>query len=222
MASSISVAILDDHQSIVDGYRYRLGRVPGIDVVGAITYADELEPLLASTKVDLLLLDLSVPTSADNPNPYPVLHLIPKLQERYPDLHMIIISMHCVRPLINKVMDAGLNGYILKDDMTAIQNLGKIIESVVTVGSLYLSPQVKKALNLGSNQSPDLTPRQLEVLSLCAAYPNETTAQLANRLHLADSTVRNLLSGVYERLEVSNRTAAVMRARDLGLVVSSP
>ena len=60
--------------------------------------------------------------------------------------------------------------------------------------------------------------RQLEALSLCAAYPDATTAELAGMLGVAHSTLRNLLSGAYLRLNVRSRTAAVAKAKRLGLI----
>ena len=67
-----------------------------------------------------------------------------------------------------------------------------------------------------------LTPRQLEVLSLCAAYPDASTSDLAQMMTISNSTVRNLLSSVYLRLGVHSRTAAVEKARERGLVTPRP
>ncbi len=67
-----------------------------------------------------------------------------------------------------------------------------------------------------------LTPRQQQALSLAAAYPDHTSAELALRLGVAQSTARNLLSGAYLRLGVRSRAAAVAKARHLGLITSSP
>jgi DNA-binding CsgD family transcriptional regulator len=63
-----------------------------------------------------------------------------------------------------------------------------------------------------------LTPRQREVLSLLASRPYLTTAGMAEVLEVAPSTIRNLLSDAYERLEVPNRAAAIVKARQLGLI----
>src|SRR5215211_4034572 len=82
-AEKVRVAILDDHQSIIDGYIFRFSRTPEIEVVAIASYGEELEPLLAKHRVDVLLLDLSVRTSPENPNPFPILHTIPKLLQKY-------------------------------------------------------------------------------------------------------------------------------------------
>jgi len=72
-------------------------------------------------------------------------------------------------------------------------------------------------LALTSEDSP-LTARQLQALSLCAAYPDATTGELADMLGVAHSTLRNLLSEAYLRLDVRNRTAAIEQARKMGLI----
>jgi DNA-binding NarL/FixJ family response regulator len=219
MSASIRIAILDDHQSIVDGYLYRLDKEPDLQVVGTLTFGDQLEPFLNEHPVDVLLLDVSVSSSTDNRNPYPVLHIIPALLQRHPGLVMLVISMHTERALIQSVMEVGASGYILKDDAPAIRELAAIIKSVAH-GGIYLSQQAHEALLKSQTDSayPDLTTRQLEVLSLMAAHPGSSSAELALRLGVSTSTLRNLASSAYLRLDVRTRSAAIAKARQLGLI----
>lgn len=217
MIQQIRVAILDDHQSIVDGYLYRLSYDPVIEVVATALFGEDLEPILAGDPIDVLLLDVNVPTSRDNPNPYPVLHLIPELLQRYPNLNVLVISMHDQRTLIKAVVKAGASGYILKDDQNSIKDLGAIVRSIAN-GGIYFSQQAHRKLLKPQNEDSPLTPRQQEILSIIAAYPDLTAAQVAIRLNVANSTVRNHLSSAYLRLGVSNRSAAIAKARHLGLI----
>lgn len=219
----VRVAILDDHQSIIDGYTYRLSSTPEIEVVATATYGEELEPLLTRYPVDVLLLDLSVRTSPENPNPYPVLHIIPRLLQRLDNLSILVISMFAEPGLLRSVIEAGASGYVLKDDQAAFRDLGNVVLSISN-GGIYFS---KKAHNLYMQTdtvmgSEVLTPRQMEVLSLCAAYPDASTSHLAQMMSISNSTVRNLLSSVYLRLGVHSRTAAVEKAREMGLVTPRP
>jgi two-component system, NarL family, nitrate/nitrite response regulator NarL len=222
MAEPIRVVILDDHQSIVDGYCYRLSNVPEIQIAGTLAYGASVEPFLADNRADVLLLDVNVPTAADNPNPYPILHLIRRLLELYPDLAILVISMHNQRTLIQAVLEAGASGYIVKDDRDSIRQLASVIISIAN-GGVFFSQQahqqlVRRQIDPGeANQL--LTPRQLEVLSLCSAYPGSTTAELARQLGVENSTVRNLLSSAYVRLNVNNRAAALAKARQAGLIL---
>ena len=207
--------IMDDHQSIVDGYLYRLSNFPEIEVTATLAYGDELEPALKKYPTDVLLLDVEVPTSPTNQNPYPILHIIPKLLQLYPDLIVLVLSMHTGRGLIRAVVEAGASGYILKDDRERIQDLGKAILSVVGGGVCFSDKALKAFLD---KKDEPLTIRQLEVISLCAAYPNSKTAELAHMMKIANSTVRNLLSSAYLKLGVQTRAAAVAKAREIGII----
>lgn len=219
MKNKIKATIMDDHQSIVDGYLYRLRSVPQIEVVDTISYGDELEPALKKQPVDVILLDVLVPISPTNPNPYPILHTIPKLLELYPDLVVLVISMHAERGLIRAVMEAGASGYILKDDRERIQELGKWVVSVAAGGVCFSDRALKAFLNTKDQQ---FSTRQLEAFSLCAAYPNSKTAELARKMKIANSTVRNLLSHAYLKLDVQTRAAAVAKARQMGIITPEP
>jgi two-component system nitrate/nitrite response regulator NarL len=218
-SEKIRLAILDDHQGIIDGYLYRLSNSQDIEVVFTLSYGETLEPMLAQHPVDVLLLDVSVPTGPQNANPYPILHLIPRLLQTYPNLEILVISMYSHRALINSIMEAGASGYILKDDQMSILELAAIIR-LVAHGGIHLSQKAHQELMKRStgNLSQPLSTRQTEALSLCAAYPEANMAQLAQQMGVANSTIRNLLSGAYLKLNVRNRSAAVAKARQMGLI----
>jgi DNA-binding NarL/FixJ family response regulator len=215
MKDKIQVMIMDDHQGIVDGYLYRLSIVPNIAVVGTLSYGEDLEPALKENPVDVLILDVEVPASPDNPNAYPILHTIPKLLRLYPNLAILVISVHNEPGLVRAIVEAGAVGYILKSDSNKIQELGKWIVSLVN-GDPCFSDKILRAFPGRINEP--FTPRQLEALSLCAAYPNSKTAELARKMKIADSTLRNLLSTVYIKLGVQTRAAAIARARQIGII----
>ena len=215
MANKIQVIIMDDHQSIVDGYLYRLSNVPEIEVIATLAYGDDLEPTLQEHPVDVLVLDVEVPASPENSNPYPILHTIPKLLQLYPNLAILVISMHNEPGLIRAVIDAGATGYILKSDSSKIQELGKWILSLVN-GDPCFSDKILRVFPGRPNEP--FTARQLEALSLCAAYPNSKTAELAGKMKIANSTLRNLLSTVYLKLGVQTRAAAIAKARQMGII----
>lgn len=217
MSERIRVGILDDHQSIIDGYVLRLSKAPELDVVATARFGEELEPMLADDNVDVLLLDVQVPTSPNNDNPFPILHVIPELLERHPRLVILALSQYVQRTLIKAVVEAGASGYIFKDDYASIRELGSIVRSVAR-GGIHFSQGAYRKLTKYDDDEATLTPRQREVLSLAAAYPELTSAELAARLQVAQSTVRNLLSNAYLRLGVRNRAAAIAKARNLSLI----
>ena len=219
MNKKLRVTILDDHQSIVDGYVYRLEKDPQIEVIATIHCGEDLEPTLAKHLPDVLLLDVNVPASAENRNPYPIMHAIPRLLQRYPDLNILVISMHAERGLIRAVMEAGASGYILKDDQATVKDLGSVVKSIAAGGVHFSQIALELYTKYLSTENNDLlTPRQLEVLSLCAAYPDSTSAELAHKMSVSNSTIRNLLSAAYLKLGVHNRAAAIAKARETGLI----
>ncbi|MBI5052121.1 MAG: response regulator transcription factor [Chloroflexi bacterium] len=224
MMNTIHVAILEDHPLMIKGYESSLSTAPHITVVKTARFGEDLLPMLAQHAVDLLLLDVQVPTSEENRSVYPILAVIPKIMERYQSLQVLVSSMHNDRGLIQAFMENGASGYILKDDLKAMRDLETIITSIVYDDEIYLSEgaqfQVDKqrGKKTGATQ---LTTGQLKALSLCGAYPDKSITQLAKQLNVANSTVRNTLSTSYMRLGVRSRNAAVEKARRLGLIDSN-
>jgi two-component system, NarL family, response regulator NreC len=217
---NVMVAIMEDHQTMLDGYRYRLGLTSAITIVGEARTWAELQNLVETTPIDVLIMDVVVPTDDNNTNPFPILHVLPALVEAHPELSVLIISMIGERVLIRALLDAGARGYILKDENTVIQEqLGAIILLLATGGN-YVSQRVFDLLNSGAPTSKllQLTPRQVAALSLCASNPNWSRSQLADALGVTHSTARNLLSGAYVRLGVNTLPAALAKARSLGLL----
>lgn len=218
MKKSISVAILEDHQSVVDGYMYRLRDEPQIEVVLTTAYSLHLEQSLRDIEVDILLLDIHVPISPENASYTPILLFVNKLKQTYPQMAIIIISMHSSHSLIKALSDAGASGYILKDDHKTIHRLKWVIMTVAN-GGVYYSKTAHEALMSSIREDKSiLTPRQIEVISLLAAYPHLTSASAAFELNISHSTVRNLLSDIYSRLNVKNRSAAILAAQQKGLI----
>ena len=215
----INVAILEDHQSTIDGYRLRLSEHPATNVVTSSLFSEKLFTMLDTHPVDVLILDINVPISKENRNIQPIHQLITGLKLKYPDLVILVISMHAQRTMIKTILKAGTSGYILKDDYDSIRNLGKIVETLAE-GGTFMSNRVRDIFFNGHANDLMLTQRELEVLSICAAYPDESTAELAERLEVANSTVRNFLHKIYIKLQVHGRAAAILKAQEIGLLPS--
>lgn len=218
MLTGIKVAILDDHQSILDGYRYRLSD-PECEIVGIALYGEDIEKILAASRPNVLILDANVRSSPENSNPFPILLFVRTTLQKYPDLKILVISMLTSGALIEALVDAGVRGYIFKDDESSIRQLCHVVKSVAE-GGVYFSPGAWEKVRPGKS-ALILTSRQLEVLSVSAAYPDLSTYAQAQKLAVSSSTFRNLLSGAYKRLGVSTRTAAIVRANRLGLIANA-
>ena len=219
MADVINLAILEDHQATIDGYIHRLSSNPNIKIAGTCLFSQCMKALLIDRVVDMLILDINVPISEENRNIQPIHQFLTELKSNFPDLMILVISMHSQRAMIKSILEAGTSGYILKDDYDSIRNLGKIIETLADGGS-FMSNRVRDIFFNGKADDMTLTPRELEVLSVCAAYPDEPTANLAERLEIANPTVRNFLHKIYLKLQVHGRAAAILKAQEMGLISS--
>ncbi len=219
MSDFIRIAILDDQPAIVEGYISRLRRELDIKVVHTLNFAEDLLPALERQPVDVLLLDLDVRASEDNPVPYSTIHLVPRLNELYPDLAILVISMHLVPALIDGALRKGINGYILKDDPEGFRLLPDSIRTVASRG-LLMSRKVRDHWQMRATGRLDLTvtQRQIEALSLCASYPNDSWPKIANRMNIEPSTVRVMMWDVYRKLGVNTRSAAILKARQMHLL----
>lgn len=223
MSTKINVAILEDHQSIIDGYLYRLGESEDINVVGTVAFGEDLDPLLKSQPVDVLIMDINVPAGPGNASPFPALHTTRQIIQDYPNLNILVISILTQQTLIQALVELGISGYIFKQDSNSIRHLSNVVTMIANNG-IYFSQDAYDKLRLekSSQASATLTARQLEALSLCAAYPDLPTADIAVKMKVASSTLRNLLSSAYLRLNVGNRSAAIARLQKLGLLPPEP
>jgi DNA-binding NarL/FixJ family response regulator len=220
--SKIKLAILDDHQGILDGYSFRLQNSDDIEIVSLMTYGEILDKTLSANAIDILILDVQVPISPNNHSPYPILFQIPKLLQQFPRLKILVISMHTERTLIQAVMNAGAKGFILKDDNQVIKELPSIVRCIHS-GGIFMSEFAYQQITheFESKGTQILTARQIDALSLSSAYPDESTEEIAQKMNIAHSTLRNILSEAYVRLEVSNKVAAIEKARQLGLITQT-
>ncbi len=217
----INVAILEDHQSIIDGYLYRLQGAPGIHVAATAKYGEELGAMLKQHHpIHVLIVDIQVPVSPKRQDVYyPVIKAIPGLLEKYPSMYILAITMHTQMVFVEELIEASVNGIIYKDETESIEKLAKIVEKIAN-GDFYFSEMASQKIKeiQKYNSKPILSARQREVLNLCAKDPDCTTKNIAEELGIKDSSVRTMLSLVYERLGVRNRTAAIEKARKLGLI----
>lgn len=215
----IRVAILDDHQTILDGYELRISRDIRLQLVCAMHYGKELETFMedSSTQADILLADLSVPTSSDTPEPYSVLQQLEIIHHHYEDLRIIIASNTVNLNLIKTARTQGVSGYLTKDDIAAFRDIANILYRVYNGDEFYSPAAVKAMSSIMKMDSKDVpTERELEILKFYANDPETTSKEIGRELSISHTTVRNTLSHLYTKLGVSSRTAAIEKARREG------
>ena len=214
----INVAILENIQSIVDGYHFRLDGVQEINICAAASYGEQLEALLTDHAVHVLLLEPYVPASAENYNSFPIWSTLKQIFKKQPFLHVLVITKARDATLVKQAVASGVCGYILKDDTQTILTLAAVVISIAR-GGVYFSQQAHEMLHDQGEAQMMLTERQLQALSLCASYPDQTTQQLAAQLNIAPSTFRSLLSTSYKQLQTHSRAGAVEEARHRGWII---
>jgi DNA-binding NarL/FixJ family response regulator len=217
MPKKIRIGVLDDHIATARGYKSKLEKNPRLSVVWIANFYQEVGSYLKTHDTDLLILDIEVSNSLDSTEPYPILHAIPMLLEKYPEIKIVVISMHNRPVLIKAVKKAGASGYLLKDDVQSYEKLDEILINISSYDSIYFSPEALRVLT-NPEEIPSLTPRQSEILSLIASNPTMKTKDLAEQLFVSPSTIRNHLSEIYLVLEVNSRTSAILKAQQLGLI----
>jgi DNA-binding NarL/FixJ family response regulator len=140
---TIRIAIFDDHQTIIDGYMYMLSNHPDLQVVDTALYGQDVEPMLASQQVDVLVMNVVSPMSTENNTMFPILEFIPKLLHQYPDIHILVVSMMYDGELIRALSKTGISGYVLKSDHDSIKKFASIVRQVAN-GGIYFSKDAMK------------------------------------------------------------------------------
>ena len=199
----IRVAIADDHPLAREGIKQALGRDPEIRVIGEAKSGSDLDAMLQCIPA-VLILDVHMPDfKADRD--------IPLLQSRYPGMKIVIVTASDSGTLVHRLMDS-VQGYLLKSD--DMDTYARVVREVCRGRKSFSKPALDLAIN--TPKLPDLSERELEVLSLAAR--GLKSPQIARQLYLSERTVASHLASAGQKLGVCGRTAAVARAIELGLV----
>jgi two-component system response regulator DesR len=206
----IHVAVVDDHPHVAIALRALTEATPDIRLVAESRRGSEVTALVWKTRPDVLFLDLFIEPAFD------ALAVVRDLHADFPDLRICILSAYLEPARVRALLQAGVCGYILKDD-DYVSRIGAIIRDLYD-GRLYLSPQAYEALAQATRAETveqPLSEREVEILRLAqGGLPNP---QIAQTLHISPGTVRNHLSAIYRKLDVRSRYEAIQIAvqRDL-------
>ncbi|MGB7341374.1 MAG: response regulator transcription factor [Phototrophicaceae bacterium] len=210
----IKVMIVDDQALARDGLEVIVGSAPDIEIIGtAENGADALEKLAIRTP-DVVLMDLKMPILNG-------VQATRHIREKYPNIKILVLTTFDSDEWVVDAIRAGASGYLLKDSprediIAAIQRTAS--------GGTTVSPQitdtlyrvVKHGVAIDSSISDDLNDREREILNLLAN--GLSNADIASKIHLAEGTVRNYVSSIFTKLNVSDRTQAAALAWRHGLV----
>jgi two-component system response regulator NreC len=208
----IRIALVDDHHLVREGLRLVLSSVEGFEVIGeAATHADAFD-LVASTRPDVLVLDLTFPEGDGLP-------LLRALRTLHPDLRVVVLTMDRGSETVRQALVAGAQGYVVKG-----AHSGELLDAIEAVwrGERYLHSSVTGAIvddSIRFNRAGSpLSVREREILSLLAS--GYATGEVSLMLGISVHTVRRHLANLSDKLGIRGRTALVRYAVEHGLARS--
>lgn len=199
----IQVLIADDHAMVRDGLRRIIEGEPGLRVTGQAIDGASTLTRLSDTPCDVLLLDLSMP-APNGPE------LISQIRECWPDLPILVLSMHNSVAVARAALQAGASGYIAKDNDPEVLVLA--LRHVVE-GGRYVEPRLAEALmfSVPTRFLPKLTPREVEVMHRLSN--GESNGDIARALFLSEKTVSTHKTNLMAKLKL-NSVADMVRFVD--------
>lgn len=212
--TAIAVAVVDDHPVFRLGLVALLGTLDGIEVVAqASSVAEALEVITAD--VDVVLMDLELGDGSG-------IEATRLLLGRFPELRVLVVTMHEDEDSLVASVRAGARGYLVKGaDPSGVERaIRAVADGEVIVGAAVAAKAIgamAASRTLAPTVFPELTDREREVLDLMARGHDNAT--IARRLVLSPKTVRNHVSTVLGKLGAADRSAAIVQAREAGLGV---
>jgi DNA-binding NarL/FixJ family response regulator len=204
----IRVMLVDDHPVVREGLRGMLDAEPDLTVIGEAGSGEEAVALALAERPDVILMDLRMP-GLDGAG------ATEKIMSADIGSRVIVLTTYETDADILRAVEAGAAGYLLKDASRA--ELAGAIRAA-TRGETVLAPSVAGRLVRRMRQPAQqgLSPREIEVLRLVGK--GMTNADVGATLHISEATVKTHLLRVFNKLGVSDRTAAVTTAMELGML----
>jgi DNA-binding NarL/FixJ family response regulator len=214
VGDEIRVLIADDHPVFRYGMKALLRSVPGIEVVGEATTGEETCDRAQELQPDVVLMDIKMPGISGIEATRRIVHTLPQV-------NVLVVTMLEEDDAVFAAMRAGARGYLVKgaDQEEVLRAIRAVASGEAIFGGaiasrlihFFAAPRETAALQA----FPDLTEREAEILLLIAE--GRSNPQIAQRLILSEKTVRNHISNIFSKLQVADRSQAIVRAREAGL-----
>lgn len=210
----LRVLIADDHTLFRYGMQGLLSTQPDIEVVGEATTGEEAVALAAELRPDVVLMDIKMPGVNG-------IEATRRILADHPSIRILMVTMFEDDASVFTAMRAGARGYVLKD--AAKDDVLGAIRAVGRGGAVF-SPGIAARLTdffatthpaVLREAFPTLTDREREMLHLMSQ--GSSNAEIARLLSLSIKTVQNHVSNIFRKLQVADRTQAVVRVREAGM-----
>jgi DNA-binding NarL/FixJ family response regulator len=215
MGAQIRVLVADDSLDFRDGMRDLLELFDDVELVGAACDTGEAVALARTLQPDVVVMDLEMPGGGG-------VHATRELAGANPNIAVLLLSMHDDDGSVFDAMQAGARGYVVKGARQ--QQLLLAIRTVAEGGAVF-GPGIARrmieyfaaaaAAGRAGGSLQDLSEREREVLDLIAR--GRSNEQIAEQLSLTRGTIRNYVSNVFAKLQVTDRAQAIVKAREAGI-----
>lgn len=208
----IKVTIVDDHELVRTGIIRLLSDVRGIEIVAEASSGEEAINIIRQHKPDVVLMDVNMPGIGG-------FEATRKLIQMYPDLKVVVVTIHVEDPFPSRMLQAGAMGYLTKG--CGIDEIVSAIREVYA-GRRYISADVAQHLALklmpGGDQSPfdSLSPRELQVMLMLTQ--GTKVQEISDKLCLSPKTVSTYRHRLYDKLGVNSDVALTRLAMRYGVV----
>jgi two-component system response regulator DegU len=203
----IKAMLADDHVLVREGIKHLLEYDGSVEVIQEANNGVECIEKLADVSPDILLLDINMPDMNG-------IEVLEELKRREHPVKILILTVHNEIEYLIRAVDIGADGYILKDSGTA--ELKQAITTILN-GESYIQPSLLPALNsrlinrdVDKEKLESLTKRELEILTQVAG--GMFNKEIAINLNISERTVKNHISNIFKKIDVSDRTQAAVFA----------
>lgn len=204
---SIKVMLADDHVLMREGIRQLLEFDGSIEVIGEANDGIECLKKLPEINPQVLLLDINMPKKNG-------IEVLKEIRDKNIDVKVLVLTVHDEIEYLLEAIDIGVDGYIMKDSEST--ELKKAIDTIIN-GETYIQPKLIPALNSklitrdeDKSKIDSLTSRELEVLIQVAN--GMFNKEIALSLDISERTVKNHISNIFKKINVSDRTQAAVFA----------
>jgi len=202
----IKVAIVDDHNIVIDGLEKIIAEADNIVFMDKAYSVAGCKKMLLKAQPDVLLLDVGLPDGSG-------MDLCPQIKMKYPAINILMLTCYAEYSVISHVLNNGASGYILKNAMPE-----EIIEGIITVasGKRFLSEEANMLLKKGNKTTIELTRRERELLKLISE--GNTSIEIADKMCLGFETIRSYRKNLHLKLGAHNTADLTKMAIDMKLM----